>query len=114
MFTERFGFLFRCIVTNANGDTLTSNVATLTECKTFTVNEVTYEILNDRTLRVVSYEGTSSSIVINETVNGMTVTEIGEEAFINKTNLVSIDLPDTINIIRARAFKGCTGLREMK
>ena len=54
------------------------------------------------------------TLVILGEVNGMAVTEIGEEAFMNKDFIVSIDLPNSIIAIRARAFKGCTSLREMK
>ena len=111
---ERFGYLFRCIVTDANGNSVTSDAAQLIELKEFVVDDVLYEVLDNRTLRVVGYTGSADTLIINETVNGMTVTEIGEEAFMNNVELVSIDLPDTIIIIRARAFKGCTKLSVMK
>ena len=41
-----------------------------------------------------------------------TVKEIGEEAFLNKS-ITSITLPNTITVIRARAFKGCNSLASM-
>ena len=41
------------------------------------------------------------------------VTEVGEEAFMGEEDLVSITLPDTITVIRARAFKNCTNLSKM-
>ena len=74
---------------------------------------VTYEPLTSTTCAVVSYSGTASSLIIPETVEGMTVVEIGVEAFMDNKSLVSIDLPDTITVIRARAFKGCTSLSDM-
>ena len=74
---------------------------------------VTFEAITDTTCCIVSYTGSASSLTIPETVEGMTVTEIGVEAFMNNTTLVSIDLPDTITVIRARAFKGCTSLSSM-
>ena len=77
------------------------------------VDDVTYENITETTLRVVSYTGNSSSLIIPEVIEGMTVTEIGEAAFAGNTELVSIDLPDTITIIGKRAFKGCSNLREM-
>ena len=78
------------------------------------LNDVTYEPLTDTTCAVISYSGSANSLVIPGTVNGMTVTEIGEEAFMDNKYLVSIDLPDTITVIRARAFKNCSNLSEMK
>ena len=38
---------------------------------------------------------------------------IGEEPFMGNATLVSIDLPDSITAIRARAFKNCTSLSQM-
>ena len=49
-----------------------------------------------------------------QTVDLSNVCDIGEEAFMNNTTLTSIKLPGTITIIRARAFKGCTSLSEMR
>ena len=41
-----------------------------------------------------------------------TVTAIGDDAFAGKS-LSSIDLPDTIEVIGERAFKGCSNLSTM-
>ena len=51
--------------------------------------------------------------MVPETFEGYTVTVIGECAFENKTFIECIDLPDTITVIKRRAFAGCTNLREM-
>ena len=110
----RDGYLFHCVITGSNTNlVVTSDSAKLTVEKTITVNGVIYEKLTDTTCAVVGYTGTNSSYTVEETVNGMTVTEIGEEAFMGNTNLQSITLPDTITVIHARAFKGCTSLSKM-
>ena len=90
-----------------------SNGAVLSLDANIIVDGVTYAPITTTTCKVISYAGTASTLTIPETVEGMTVTEIGEQAFMNNTILVSIDLPDTITIIRARAFKGCINLSEM-
>ena len=108
------GRQYRCVVTDANGNTATSDAATLTVNTSIILNDVTYEPLTSTTCVLVSYAGSASSLVIPETVEGMTVTEIGEEAFMDNKSLLSIDLPDTITVIRARAFKNCSNLSEMK
>lgn len=72
-----------------------------------------YLIISETSLRVVGYTGSASSITIPETVEGKTVTEIGPSAFEWNTDLVSIDLPDSIQIIWDKAFKNCTNLRSM-
>ena len=108
------GRQYRCIVTDANGKSTTSKAATLRLAKEIVVDDVVYEKLTDTTCSVKSYKGNASSLKIPKTVSGMTVTEIGQEAFMNNTKLTSIELPETITIIRARAFKDCTNLKEMK
>ena len=96
---------------NSNGEAVSNAVK-------FTIgaiiNDVTYAAITSATCKVVSYSGTATSLTIPETVEGMTVVEIGEEAFMDNKYLVSIDLPDTITVIRARAFKNCSNLSEMK
>ena len=78
------------------------------------IDHVIYAKLSDAAWYVKGYEGTDTSLVVVPEVNNLPVEEIGEEAFMNNQNLTSIDLPDTITIIRARAFKGCNNLSEMK
>ena len=102
-----------CAVTDENG-TWYSNAVQVELEKIIVWNNVLYEILTPSNCSVSSYKGNETTLVIPETVEGMTVTEIGEEAFMGNASLESIDLPDTIIIIRARAFKNCTNLREMK
>ena len=108
--------LRRCELTDANGKkTWTRNVTT-SETQGFVVDGVTYVILSNtstvKTVMITAYDSTSTEPVIPETVNGFTVTEIGEEAFMGK-GITSIALPSTITIIHARAFKNCTSLATM-
>jgi len=74
---------------------------------------VLFKLNVDGTLTVTGYIGSSANVVVPETVNGHTVTVIGECAFENKTFIVSVKLPGTITVIMRRAFAGCTSLREM-
>ena len=76
------------------------------------LNGILYRLVDD-VMTVVGYKGTASSYVVEEVVNGKTVKVIGKEAFYNNTNLTSIDLPDTIEIIGVRAFAGCINLSTM-
>ena len=108
--TTRARNTYRLVATNEVGEAI-SNEVTITIG--LVIDGVTYEAITTTTCRVVSYAGTASSLVIPSTVEGMTVTEIGEEAFMGNATLVSIDLPDSITAIRARAFKNCTSLSQM-
>ena len=67
----------------------------------------------DGKMTVTGHRGTRTSYSVRETVKGTTVTVIGEKAFENNTLIQEIHLPDTIQVIRKRAFAGCTNLASM-
>lgn len=71
-----------------------------------------YTLINDGTAYKVSGIGTCTDldIVIPSTYNGLPVTEIGDRAFNQRSNLTSITIPDTITAIGDRAFYYCVGL----
>jgi len=107
-----FGFDFRCMITDKNGNKVASEVVNV-DLKQVILDDVTYEPITSTTCRIISYDGTAASVSIPEIVEGMTVTEIAADAFAGNTTLTSITLPNTITVIGARAFKGCTNLSQM-
>ena len=104
----------RCVATNAAGSTASDEATVTVGTPTVEDNGVVYKKLTDTTCAVVAYTGNASTLEILGKVGDWTVTEIGQSAFEGNTTLVSIDLPDSITVIRAYAFKGCTSLSEMK
>jgi len=52
-----------------------------------------------------------SDIVIPETINDLPVTAIGSSAFVNKTTISSVVIPDTVTSIGASAFAGCSSIK---
>ena len=102
---------YRCLLTDAQGNTLTTDVVTVTNNK-IELDGVVYEKTDDG-LVIVSYSGTEASVTIPETVEGLTVIKVGASAFEGNTTLTSIDLPDTIQVIGERAFANCTSLSTM-
>jgi hypothetical protein len=61
---------------------------------------------------ISGYTGLGGNIIIPSIINGVNIKGIGESAFLNKTNIVSIDfdINSEIFIIYDNAFKGCTNL----
>ena len=98
----------------------------------FVENGIYYRILSSTKNEVnvncyrVDYQGTSAqyfsnysgSIIIPETVtyNGTTyrVTGIGTYAFYKCTNLISVEIPNSVTSIEAYAFAGCTSLTSVE
>ena len=65
---------------------------------------------DNNSYRVSSYKGTEANLVIPETYNGFPVTEIDENAFLGNKKLVSVVIPDSVEIIGNSAFKNCQRL----
>ncbi len=74
---------------------------------------VYYEVIDTATARVKSYSGASASVTVLGDIEGYAVVEIGAGAFEGNQAIQSIDLPDSITVIGARAFKNCTNLKSM-
>lgn len=68
------------------------------------------ELVVDSSGNLLSYSGNSTSITIPRTVNEITVTAVGENAFAG-SGIVEVILPTTVTSIKAKAFENCTQLR---
>lgn len=126
-------FLFPCIGTKA---VMASEVPSENEedVQEGEYNGLTYLYNNDKVV-ITGYVGNEPDIVIPETINGIAVTDIAENAFsgnnkiakitINapvqsipascceSTFITSISIPDTVKVIENRAFSACYSLREI-
>lgn len=77
--------------------------------------DYTYTTNSDNTLTITRYTGPGGDVVIPLTIDGRTVTIIGEDAFTSgmftpNTNLTSVMIPDSITIIGEFAFFQCDSL----
>lgn len=71
----------------------------------------TYEtVVADRYARIVGYTGAGGNIVIPSELDGIPVRRIGDNAFADNTDITGITIPDSLNNIYYRAFKGCANL----
>ncbi|MDE7364664.1 MAG: leucine-rich repeat protein [Ruminococcus sp.] len=102
-----FALSFTALQTNFL-PTVLHNSFTSCAYEEITYNGMTF-IVGDQELLLTSYSGTDSHIEVPEKIDGYTVTEIGNYAFRDNTQLKSIKLPDTINDIGTSAFQN-TGL----
>ncbi|MGN1020635.1 MAG: transglutaminase domain-containing protein [Aristaeellaceae bacterium] len=95
--------------------TLYSDPVSLTfEYRDLMYDELVYALTEDGTGIVIKgYQGSDATVVVPDTIDDLPIKEIGAEAFMNNTTLQKITLPDTVEVIGARAFSGCTSLSEM-
>ena len=73
----------------------------------------TYEVLSDGTIRITSCQTSDVDLVIPDTIDGYTVTEIGASAFANQTSIQTVKFPANLKQIGVKAFANCTGLLEV-
>ncbi|MGN1111752.1 MAG: leucine-rich repeat protein [Acutalibacteraceae bacterium] len=69
-----------------------------------------YEILNDGTIRITSYSGSDTELIIPSTFDNMLVTSIGEHAFFRNQTLTDVTIPDGVTHIGYGAFELCSKL----
>ena len=70
----------------------------------------TYVELDDGTIEIRSYTGRRSYIKIPDTIEGKIVSSIGRVAFSDQTRLREVTLPSNLRRIGPSAFKGCSNL----
>ena len=66
-----------------------------------------YRILDDGTAEITKYYGTSTTISIPSSIDGYTVTSIGEKAFGGDFNINFVAVPNTVVRIGKDAFSRC-------
>lgn len=73
-------------------------------------------VLTSSTVRITGVNPTISAVgalTVPSTINGRTVTEIGNAAFANQGSLTSVTIPESITSIGANAFENCSSVEEM-
>ena len=80
------------------------------ERKTFTSGDYQYALLDDGTIEITKYNGSADHLAIPATLDGKTVTAIGDRAFAGCSSLTSVSIPDSVTAIGNRAFYYCDSL----
>ena len=72
--------------------------------------DFSYEENEDGTITITDYTGSDTAVVIPETINGKSVTSIGDNAFYGCKGLTSIEIPSSITSIENQVFCYCSSL----
>ena len=73
------------------------------------MSDFKYEV-EDGKVTITNYTGKGGDVVVPDTIDGLPVTAIGDNAFCYCTGLTSITLPEGCTTIGYYAFSGCTSL----
>lgn len=76
--------------------------------KTLVSGDYSYVILEDKTAKIIKYNGTENVVTLDipDTLDDVKVTVIGAEAFAGVQTITVINLPKTITKIEEKAFAG--------
>jgi hypothetical protein len=75
-----------------------------------------YRAVDAYNITIIGYKGnvkpleTLEALEIPNEIEGLPVTRIGDRAFINKTRLTNVIIPNTVTEIGQEAFRGCSNL----
>ena len=96
------------------GDTKTLGVSSImANAVAETSGDYTYTILDDGTAEITKYTGKEQDLVILSTIDGITVTSIGKNAFQKCSTLKSVTVPNGVTIIAENSFKSCQNLENV-
>jgi len=73
-----------------------------------------YTTGSDGTVTITKYNGSASNVEIPDTIAGKAVTAIGDEAFAENGNLLSVTIPASVKSIGDYAFDVCYNLASVK
>ncbi len=77
-------------------------------------SDFTYKFTdNNKTVQITGYQGTRVDVTIPAIIEGKPVTSISGWAFQNRSDLLCINLPDTMLTVSEYAFSGCTKLNDI-
>jgi hypothetical protein len=71
-------------------------------------------IAPNSTITITGYTGPGGNVDIPSSIDGLPVTIISNDVFLNLTNLTSVSLPESLVSIGDSAFYGCSGLTTVR
>lgn len=85
-----------------------------TKKDTYVNDNFKYQVIDNSYICILEYIGTSKTVTIPNTINGLPVICIVDCAFEDNTLIEKIEIPDTVLSVGIQALKGCYNLQSIK
>lgn len=72
-----------------------------------------YDLKDETGIEITHYKGKGGKVKISSSIEGHTVTSIGDNAFKNYRSLTDVTIPDSVTNIGENAFNGCSRLTSL-
>lgn len=72
-----------------------------------------YEEIDSDTLTVTAYTGVAENVTVPLEIDGLETRSLSENAFLNKTSVESVNIPNTAQSIGDNCFAGCENLKKV-
>ena len=106
---KRFLLLFGCLIL-AFGFSCASAEEEPIE---YTSGDFAYILLEDGTAEITDYSGEADTLSIPDTIDGYSVTSIGDRAFYGCKSLTEVSIPDSVASIGVNPFSYCLNLTQI-
>ncbi len=105
----------KSIITTAFATAVVSTACMVTAFAASELNygDFTYAYLGDGTIEITGYSGSTAAVSIPAEIDGVEVTSIGKNVFSNKSEITSVTIPSSIDVICTNAFYNCDGITEI-
>ncbi len=102
-------YRFRLIITGGSREGASNEIEITTKGNSSPPEDFDFSIIESQ-ITITGYNGPGGDVIIPDTINGYSVSSIGDGAFSFNEALTSVDIPDSVTRIGERAFIFCTGL----
>ena len=73
----------------------------------------TYSTIDEDTAKITAYNGSGANITVPMEIDGYEIKSLSDDVFLNKTTVISVNIPVTVESVGDSCFSGCEKLNKV-